>query len=190
MLNIGDKFVVIDKVTDHRSKYVGKVFTVSTVYPDGCFGKLHYGVTDPDCIYIFYDDEVMPLHKSVLTSTIKDVIFNPPATIIIWNDRTKSVVKCQNGEPFDAEKGFALAYLKKLLGNDNTFNKEIAKWVKEPKKHNLSVREMNDAIKDHCDTVSCRECKLFTDIPYYNACYDTDSKEIKRNYKILFGEDK
>lgn len=61
---------------------------------------------------------------------VKQAIFNPPATIILWNDGTKSVVKCQNGEPFDAEKGFALAYLKKLLGNDNTFNKEIKKWVK------------------------------------------------------------
>ena len=62
-------------------------------------------------------------------SNIKRAIFNPPATIILWNDGTKSVVKCQNGEWYDPEKGFALAYLKKLLGNDNTFNKEINKWV-------------------------------------------------------------
>ena len=61
---------------------------------------------------------------------VKRVIFNPPATIIFWSDNTKSVVKCQNGEAFDPEKGFVLAYLKKLLGNDNTFNKEINKWVK------------------------------------------------------------
>lgn len=67
--------------------------------------------------------------------TVKKVVFNPPATIIIWNDGSKSVVKAQNGEPFDPEKGFVMAYLKKLLGNDNTFNKEITKWVKyeEPK---------------------------------------------------------
>ena len=123
-------------------------------------------------------------------NTIKDVIFNPPATIIVWNDGTKSVVKCQNGEPFDAEKGFALAYLKKLLGNDNTFNKEIAKWVVKPKKNRLSVREMNEAIKDYCDSVTCRQCKLFSDIPHSNACYDADGKTIRRNYKILFGEDK
>lgn len=63
------------------------------------------------------------------TPKIKKVIFNNPATIIMWTDGTKSVVKCQNGEPFDAEKGFALAYLKKLLGNKNEFNKEINKWV-------------------------------------------------------------
>lgn len=61
---------------------------------------------------------------------VKRAIFNPPATVILWDDGTKSVVKCQNGEPFDAEKGFVMAYLKKLLGNDNTFNKEIARWVK------------------------------------------------------------
>ena len=75
-------------------------------------------------------------------SKVKRVIFNPPATIILWNDGTKSVVKCQNGEPFDPEKGFALAYLKKLLGNDNTFNKEINKWVKweAPKKDETPKR--------------------------------------------------
>lgn len=69
------------------------------------------------------------------STSVDKVIFNPPATIICWGDGTKSVVKCQNGEPYDPEKGFVMAYLKKLLGNDNTFNKEITKWVKyeEPK---------------------------------------------------------
>lgn len=62
---------------------------------------------------------------------VKKVIFNPPATIILWNDGTKSVVKCQNGEEYVSEKGFVMAYLKKMLGNDNTFNKEIRKWVQD-----------------------------------------------------------
>ena len=61
--------------------------------------------------------------------SIKNVIFNPPATVIFWDDNTKTVVKCQGGEEYDPEKGFVMAYLKKLLGNDNTFNKEIRKWV-------------------------------------------------------------
>lgn len=60
---------------------------------------------------------------------IEKVVFNDPATIIIWGDGTKTVVKAQN-EPFDKEKGFVMACLKKMLGNDNTFNKEIKKWVK------------------------------------------------------------
>lgn len=70
-----------------------------------------------------------PPVEQTKTPTVKNVIFNNPATIIMWEDGTKSVVKCQNGEPFDPEKGFVMAYLKKMLGNDNTFNKEISKWV-------------------------------------------------------------
>lgn len=62
---------------------------------------------------------------------IKRVLFNAPATIIFWEDGSKTVVKAQNGDWYDPEKGFVLAYLKKLLGNDNTFNKEINKWVWE-----------------------------------------------------------
>lgn len=43
-------------------------------------------------------------------------IFNGPATILLWPDGTKTVVKCQDGEPFDAEKGVAMTILKKLYG--------------------------------------------------------------------------
>ena len=44
------------------------------------------------------------------------VVFNGPATIAFYPDGTKTVVKCQDGEPFDAEKGVAPAILKKLYG--------------------------------------------------------------------------
>ena len=127
--------------------------------------------------------------REYMKPNIKRVIFNPPATIIIWNDDTKSVVKCQNGESYDAEKGFALAYLKKLLGNDNTFNKEIHKWVKEvePKKPKLNLNEMTAAIKNYCITHTCNECKLYTDIPCYEFCHSGNA-DIERNYNILFGE--
>ena len=40
---------------------------------------------------------------------IKDVIYNDPATIVFWEDGTKTVVKCKN-EKFDPEKGLAMAF--------------------------------------------------------------------------------
>jgi hypothetical protein len=64
--------------------------------------------------------------------TIKQVIFNDPATIILWHDGTKTVVKCCDGDEYDAETGFYAAYLKKLLG-DKQFNKDRHKWVKDEK---------------------------------------------------------
>lgn len=46
------------------------------------------------------------------------VIYNGPATIILWDDGTKTVVKCKEGDPYSPEAGFALAVLKRLLGDE------------------------------------------------------------------------
>lgn len=64
---------------------------------------------------------------------IKNVIFNDPATIVFWSDNTKTVVKAQN-EPFDPEKGLAMAICKKALGNEGNYCNEIKKWL--PKEEN------------------------------------------------------
>lgn len=52
----------------------------------------------------------------------RKVIFNKPATIVIWEDGSKTVVKCQKGDVYDPEKGLALCFMKKALGNKGNFN--------------------------------------------------------------------
>ena len=68
---------------------------------------------------------------------IKDVIFNNPATIVFWADGTKTVVKAEN-EPFDPEKGLAMAIAKRALGNNygyyDVFKKYVGKYEKKQKK--------------------------------------------------------
>lgn len=68
------------------------------------------------------------LPPSAVKLDIKRVIHNDPATVILWNDGTKTVVKAHN-EPFDPEKGFAMAVCKKLLGDSykKTFRKYCGK---------------------------------------------------------------
>lgn len=61
---------------------------------------------------------------------IKDVIFNNPATIVFWSDGTKTVVKAEN-EPFDPEKGLAMAIAKKFLGNKGNYFETFKKYIKE-----------------------------------------------------------
>lgn len=69
-------------------------------------------------------------HKNYFDpSTIKDVRFNNPATIIFWKDGTKTVVKCQEGDTFNPELGFLAAVLKKLCGNNGNYNNVVRKWV-------------------------------------------------------------
>ena len=53
---------------------------------------------------------------------------------MFWDDGTKTVVKCTERETFDYEKGVALCYMKKFLGNDNSF-KHIFKKFNIPKQY-------------------------------------------------------
>lgn len=69
--------------------------------------------------------------NSVKTESIKNVIFNAPATIVFWADGTKTVVKCTKGEVYDPEKGLAMAMAKKMLGNEGNYYKLFRKWLPE-----------------------------------------------------------
>ena len=62
---------------------------------------------------------------------IKNVIFNDPATIVFWGDGTKTVVKALD-EPYDPEKGMAMAIAKKFLGNNHAYYDQFKRWI--PKK--------------------------------------------------------
>jgi hypothetical protein len=61
--------------------------------------------------------------------SIQKVIFNKPATIVFWADDTKTVVKAQNNEAYDPEKGLAMAITKKALGDKGSYFNEIKKWT-------------------------------------------------------------
>lgn len=61
---------------------------------------------------------------------IDRVIFNAPATIVIWLDGTKTIVKCQEGDTFDEQTGLALCFMKKALGNSSRkFNDILHAYV-------------------------------------------------------------
>lgn len=71
---------------------------------------------------------------------IKEVIFNAPATIVIWADDTKTVVKCQPDDEYNAELGLAMAISKKFFGNKGNYNEVFKKWLPET---NTDVEEFN-----------------------------------------------
>ena len=53
---------------------------------------------------------------------IEKVIFNDPATIVIWADGSKTVVKAQPGDTYNPEVGIVMCIAKKVYGNGNKFN--------------------------------------------------------------------
>ena len=50
---------------------------------------------------------------------IKNVIFSGPCTIVLWEDGTKTVVRCNN-DVLDPEKGLAMAIAKKAMGTNKS----------------------------------------------------------------------
>lgn len=59
---------------------------------------------------------------------IRDVIFSDPATVVFWNDNTKTVVKTRGGEKYDKEKGLAMAIIKKIAGNTSNYYNIFKEW--------------------------------------------------------------
>ena len=85
---------------------------------------------------------------------IKNVIFNPPATIVFWDDGTKTVVKAQNNEHFDPEKGLSMAIAKKHFGNKGHYFEEIKKWTEK--------YTAEEVVKEH--TFTCESANFDFDL--------------------------
>lgn len=76
--------------------------------------------------------------------SIRKVIFNDLATVVLWSDGTKTVVKCGPEDTFDMEKGLAMAIVKKMAGNDNRFHKVFKQYPKKKKKEPGSIGSISD----------------------------------------------
>ena len=91
----------------------------------------------------FFDKRIKPnpiKSWNVNTVTpIKKVIFSDPATIVIWEDDTKTIVKAGKNdkgkqEKYDPEKGLAMAICKKLFGTNKSgsnYYEVFKKWLEE-----------------------------------------------------------
>ena len=69
--------------------------------------------------------------------TINKVIYNPPATIILWNDGTKTMSKCDKEDTYDKATGFMLCVLKKKYGN-KTVKKMFDRYVYDIPRENTN----------------------------------------------------
>lgn len=106
-----------------------------------------------ECIWPHSNPFVTVNTKKPIDFTIEKVIFNNPATIILWKDGTKTVVKCSENEVFDTEKGIAMAIAKKALGNQGNYYNVFTKWIPRdeectiPDSLKQAVMEWNKAMR-------------------------------------------
>ena len=136
-IKVGDKVRVLDgsKASNYvggwistMNKFVGHEYSVCRVLSD----HRVYLATDDYVPYTFdtrYLVKVGSATDSRSHDLVKKVIVNNPATIIIWSDETKTVVKCGENDTFDPEKGIAMAIVKKLMFDGKTT--QMNKWFNE-----------------------------------------------------------
>lgn len=163
----GTKIVVnIDSIEfsgDGFSKFEGHTMGVKTTEPRlsyADYSRYYKADHDVELDRIFY--HILNSRYGIRTATmndipeIKNVIFNDPATIVFWNDGTKTVVKCQPGDSFDPEKGLAMAIVKKAYGNKGSYCNQLKKWLhkskKQKPKNKMTFRE--EAAKKHPEHIN------------------------------------
>ena len=138
--------------------------------------------------YIVNDIAITKDLHNRMSLTIKDVIFNPPATIVLWMDGTKTVVKDQGEVFYDPEKGMAMAVAKKAFGNQGNYYNQFAKYldIYEKKQEDESTQLYpTSVLQDAVEKLKERLWKA----NYNSKCnYDSlhNAKQPKIDTKIVF----
>lgn len=117
MFNIIPRSIDLELSTDGYPHFELTLEVISDMFSN-MWGGSHYGGCTSNVLYS--DDSKMDCQ-------IEKVIFNDPATIVFWDDGTKTVVKA-SGESFDKEKGLAMAISRKAMGNNGSYFDVFKKW--------------------------------------------------------------
>ena len=109
----------------------------------------------------------VPSVPSVPELTVTDVIYNYPATVVYWSDKTRTVVKCQPGDTYDPKTGFLLALCKKVCGNTGNYNDLLRECVPgyggEKTQTEPNIKQMRKELADFCRYRHCDGCPLAED---------------------------
>lgn len=103
----------------------------------------------------FYGENGMlsKLNKLKDSLEVQKIIINEPAMIVFWKDGTKTVVTATD-EAFDEEKGLAMAYAKKWLGN----NYAAGGRFKAKLKHAERVKRKEETVENDISKIPiCKE---------------------------------
>lgn len=118
------------RMTEHRYK---RMVENHRLILNSVYGHDKYSTNDVK--------NTLDLYNRISEPDIKDVIFNDPATIVSWTDGTKTVVKCQDDDVYDREKGLAMAIVKKKMGTKGSYYNIFTKYLTEDDKRKKKVIE-------------------------------------------------
>lgn len=111
---------------------------------DCCGVTFKYSSPDDSLIKTAYDLS----YKRRFTPV--QIIFNDPATIVFWEDGTKTVVKCAPGTPFNKYAGFCAALAKHVYVSNSAINRLVNDGLDQnpPKPEKTAAKATKNAEKE------------------------------------------
>ena len=137
----------------------------------------------------FSPKKTFSITELMLKPKIENVIFNDPATIVFWDDGSKTVVKCHDSI-FDPEKGLAIAISKKALGNKYDYYEEFGKWLPKKKEFDgveSALRRLSDALHS-TDLSGCIPKRIFPAEMCKQPCKDCLNDMTRPGFKKVTEE--
>lgn len=196
--NLKQEDFIVDTLRVFETLYPGAKFDLvqidQSVYPKQ--GIDFHSIWTDGSIFTYHDNDIKtteemwtkmnPYVRSISGhhpwgTHIKNVIFNDPATIVFWSDGSKTVVKCQDDDWFDPEKGLAMAISKKALGNKGNYCNELKKWLPEEEEP-TSLGEWEIKIPQFYKQVSDIQKKVYE---AFGLKKDTKLESVQKAYEIL-----
>lgn len=152
--NFDDEWEYCRKDIDMTKETIERMLNKNTMHTssggvDVIINGNRYNVPEVMFTHNYYEKPKVTICGNVeFAPTIKDVIFNPPATIVFWSDNTKTVVKADE-ETYDPEKGLAMAISRKMIGDNkreyyNVFRHYLKKWEKQKRQDEPRINFYND----------------------------------------------
>lgn len=115
----------------------------------------------------------------------RDVIFNAPATVVFWDDGSKTVVKLVEGEEFNPEVGLAMCFCKKVMGDG------YKRWFKDAlKKGRWQKEKATKRVEDEksCESVEQTERRIEEKAREYGDVYRAVREELEETINKKMGE--
>lgn len=162
---------IIERRNKMSYKFYPEEFTISTNGTGGDLldctleGSLTVDYrTDREFEPLWWERELIvkqqhPTISSNTLSLVEKVIINPPATIVIWKDGHKEVVKCSKDEDFNPEVGVAMCFMKRIFESRNQFTKLVdGAWNEYKKQFQKDIEKHVSSYEFHEDPLERRLC--------------------------------
>lgn len=136
------------------------------------------------------EKDTMITKSKTINFCVKKVIFNGPATIVIWGDGTKTIVKCADGDSYSKWAGFAMCIAKRLYGDDfhHQFRHFCGVEDDIPKKNTGDGTSISEAFENlgknacGCAESLSKALEEYFKVPDYR---DVVFKDTSRTYLVL-----